>query len=76
MDFELHYTQEQEEFRKEVRAWLDANIPPDYETPEDPDDVDPDSNTYKIARELRRKLGEKGWFAPTWPQEYGGGDPL
>ena len=72
MDFELHYTQEQEEFRKEVRAWLDANIPSDLEVPEDPDDVTPDSDLYKFAREFRRKLGEKGWFAPTFPREYGG----
>ena len=73
MDFELHYTQEQEEFRKEVSEWLDANMPLDFEPPEDPDDVDPDSELYKSALEFRYKLGEKGWFTPTWPREYGGG---
>ncbi|MFC2072293.1 acyl-CoA dehydrogenase family protein [Chloroflexota bacterium] len=73
MDFELHYTQEQEEFRKEVQAWLDANIPKDVELPEDPDDIEPDTDLYKLIRECRRKLAQKGWWAPTWPKEYGGG---
>ena len=73
MDFEMHYTKEQEKFRKEVSSWLDANMPPDFEPPEDPDDVTEDMDIYKFAREFRRKLGHKGWYAPTWPKEYGGG---
>ena len=27
MDFSLEYTEEQEEFAKEVREWLDENVP-------------------------------------------------
>jgi len=71
MDFELYYTEEQEEFRKEVRAWLDANVPPNWKQPADPADITEDM--FKVAREFRRKLGEKGWLAPTYPKEYGGG---
>ena len=71
MDFELHYTEEQEEFRKEVRAWIDASIPPKFEQPEDPRNITYEQ--YKLAREFRRKLGEKGWLVPTYPPEYGGG---
>ena len=52
MDFELYYTEEQEEFRKEVRAWFDANIPPNLDQPEDPDKIPYDM--YKIDREFRR----------------------
>ena len=29
MDFEYHYTEEQERFRAEVSAWLEANLPQD-----------------------------------------------
>ena len=28
MDFEVTYTEEQQRFRREVRAWLEANVPP------------------------------------------------
>jgi alkylation response protein AidB-like acyl-CoA dehydrogenase len=71
MDFELSYTAEQEEFRKEVRAWFDANIPPNLDQPEDPSKIP--YELYQIAREFRRKLGEKGWLVPTFPKEHGGG---
>ncbi len=71
MDFELHYTGEQEEFRSEVQEWLKANLPDDMEPLVDPSHPNPEQ--YKWAREFRSKLGEKGWRAPTWPQEYGGG---
>lgn len=71
MDFELHYTEEQEEFRKEVRAWIDASVPPKFEQPEDPRNITYD--LYKQAREFRHKLGQKGWLVPTFPKEYGGG---
>ena len=27
MDFEYKYTQEQQDFRQEVRSWLEKNIP-------------------------------------------------
>ena len=74
MDFELQYTREQEEFRQEVRAWLDenANCPPELgEIP-----IEPDNMTYEMwqwARDFQRKLGSKGWLYPLWPKEYGGG---
>jgi len=72
MDFELHYSEEQEEFRKEVQAWIDANVPPNLEQPEDPKNIT--YELYQQAREFRRKLGGKGWLVPTFPKEYGGGD--
>jgi len=71
MDFELHYSEEQEEFRKEVNAWIDANVPPNLEQPEDPRNIT--YELYQQAREFRRKLGAKGWLVPTFPKEYGGG---
>jgi alkylation response protein AidB-like acyl-CoA dehydrogenase len=70
MDFELHYTEEQEAFRAEVRAWLEANVPR-VELP--PDTADLTEEHYAIGRAFRRELGAKGWLAPTWPKEFGGG---
>jgi alkylation response protein AidB-like acyl-CoA dehydrogenase len=68
---EFGYTEEQEKFRKELNAWLDANVPPDAGLPAEMDELD--DKAYAIARELRPKLVEKGWLHPTYPKEYGGG---
>ena len=71
MDFEPTYTPEQEEFRREVSAWLREHVPAGVEHPADPADLTWDQ--YQLRRELGRKLGDKGWLWPTAPREYGGG---
>ena len=71
MDFEPQYTPEQEEFRREVRAWLDENVPTGLVEPADPADLSYEQ--YQTRRELGRELGKKGWLWPMAPIEYGGG---
>ena len=71
MDFEYHYTEAQETFRKEVGSWLDENVPHSYKAPVDQEEMS-DAH-YNVAREMRRKLGKKGWLNPTYPKQYGGG---
>ena len=71
MDFEPRYTQEQEDFRQEVRDWLADNLPSNIE--HTPDPIDLSYEQYQLRRDLGRKLGAKGWLWPTAPQEYGGG---
>ena len=71
MDFEPRYTPEQEEFRREVSAWLKEHVPSGVEHPADPADLTWEQ--YQLRRELGRKLGDKGWLWPTAPAEYGGG---
>ena len=71
MDFEPRYTPEQEEFRREVSAWLREHVPTGVEHPADPAHLTWDQ--YQLRRELGRKLGDKGWLWPTAPAEYGGG---
>jgi len=75
MDFELtyEYTAEQQAFRKEVVAWLDASAPkrealdPAIElTTEQVEVLD------RQDQEWRRLLGSKGWLVPTAPKEMGG----
>jgi alkylation response protein AidB-like acyl-CoA dehydrogenase len=64
MDFEVTYTEAQQTFRREVRAWFEANLPA----------PSPDSLTrYRDLRALGRKLGAKGWLYPRAPAQYGGG---
>jgi alkylation response protein AidB-like acyl-CoA dehydrogenase len=67
------YTEEQEAFRREVRAWLEENarVPEGMVLPREAGDITPEAEAWGL--EYRRKLGAKGWYSPTWPKEYGGG---
>src|SRR5438552_12199791 len=74
MEFELQYTEEQEEFRKEVRAWLEEHGKMPTELGEWPlHDRDVTDEQVGWSREFYRNLGHKGWFYPLMPKEYGGG---
>jgi 3-oxocholest-4-en-26-oyl-CoA dehydrogenase alpha subunit len=71
MDFEYHYTQEQEEFRKEVRAFIEENAlkePLSFDA-----GMMHSAEAYWKGREIAQKLGAKGWYAPNYPKKYGGG---
>ena len=71
MDFDFHFTEELEEFRKEVRSFIEKNALKEPVVPADNMFMTPEM--HKKSRELERKLGEKGWFAPAYPKKYGGG---
>jgi alkylation response protein AidB-like acyl-CoA dehydrogenase len=71
MDFEPRYTKEQEQFRREVRAWLKENVPLGIVHPADSADLTYEQ--YQLRRDLGRRMGAKGWLWPTAPTEYGGG---
>jgi alkylation response protein AidB-like acyl-CoA dehydrogenase len=71
MDFEFHYTAEQEEFRKEVRAFIEENAYKEPLNVVDPMRIPPEM--WNKGREIQRKLGAKGWYAPGYAEEYGGG---
>ncbi|MEQ9315097.1 MAG: acyl-CoA dehydrogenase [Henriciella sp.] len=75
MDF--NDTPQEAEFRKEVRAWIDANAPKHLEaelkrasfgssgvTSEDP---------IKAGKAWQKKKADAGWAVLHWPKEYGGG---
>jgi len=66
-----------ESFREDVRRWLDANAPAAMRTPpRSPDDMCWGGRKGKYSDDTRRWLAimaERGWTAPTWPHEYGGG---
>ena len=66
-----------EAFRAEVRAWLEENCPPSMRTPMREDEVVWGGRTEKFKNPESKiwleRMGEKGWAAPTWPKEYGGG---
>src|SRR5918997_6908140 len=62
---DLTLTESEQEFRDELRAWLEANHP--GEAPKGGDEVQ-----FEFERKWQRKLHEGGWAGVSWPKEYGG----
>ncbi|MDZ4109693.1 MAG: acyl-CoA dehydrogenase family protein [Brevundimonas sp.] len=65
-------------FRAETRAWLEANCPAECRGPVESDedrvwggrDAVYPTPAHKVWLE---RMGARGWTAPEWPAEYGGG---
>ena len=67
-----------DKFRTETRAWLEANCPPSMRTPMTADEEATWGGKKFVFKNPEAKLwldrmAERGWTAPTWPKEYGGG---
>jgi alkylation response protein AidB-like acyl-CoA dehydrogenase len=69
MDFE--YTQEQQEFRDELREWLENNLPDGWQEGHRPMMEDPEERI-EFLLDWQRQLNEGGWAGIHWPEEYGG----
>jgi alkylation response protein AidB-like acyl-CoA dehydrogenase len=69
MDF--RFTEGEEAFRREVRQWLQREIPQRW-IELDPGIWEETEESWALAREFQRRLGRKGWLAPAYPKEYGG----
>ena len=57
---DLRYSQEDIEFRQQVRAWFEENLPKEK------------IETFEERREWHRKLYDAGFIGMGWPKEYGG----
>lgn len=67
-----------ETFRLETRAWLEANCPPPMREPiVDETDVCWGGRKWTFKNDAQRiwleNMAARGWTAPEWPKEYGGG---
>jgi alkylation response protein AidB-like acyl-CoA dehydrogenase len=72
------YMADLETFRRETRAWLEANCPPEMRTPmTSEEDTFWGGRNAKFSSEPQRvwfeRMRDKGWTVPHWPREYGGG---
>ena len=70
-----------ESFRRDARAWLEANCPAEMRQPVvSENDACWGGRHFKFQSEAQRtwmqKMGERGWTVPTWPNVYGGGGGL
>jgi alkylation response protein AidB-like acyl-CoA dehydrogenase len=70
---EFEWSDEDQQFRKELRAFVDAEIPEEWR--EHPIHRYPDTPA-ELARvcDFTRKLAERSWLTPHWPKEYGGSE--
>ena len=69
MDFD--FTQEQESFRQEVRAWLAENVPADLKGRGFASSR-ADVKEVERLRDWQRTLHKAGYVGMDWPAEYGG----
>ena len=70
MDF--RYTDEEEAFRKEVQAFIKESMPPGWLGVDPGPEEETREDVYQLARQMWRKLGQKGWIGLTLPKAYGG----
>ena len=66
---DLTYPPEAEEFRVEIRAWLEENLPAGWF--DEGFEMTPEQKK-QFNDEWTQKLFEGGWICATWPEEYGG----
>ena len=66
----LHYSEEDEAYRAQLLAWLEANPPPKAEEAADPPRSSADKRPWAVT--WQRKLFDAGYLVPGWPPEHGG----
>ena len=67
---DLAFTEEERAFQQEVRDWIAENYTPELRAKKAQS-----KNGYLDKEgqvEWQKKLHERGWIVPNWPQEYGG----
>jgi alkylation response protein AidB-like acyl-CoA dehydrogenase len=72
-----------EQFRQQTRDWLEENCPPSLRGSPERDALADDAGLAWGGRRMKNeksdrklwldRMGAKGWTAPSWPREYGGG---
>ena len=65
---DLTLSSEEQQFRDELRTWLEAHVPRDWPKWREK----PLEESFSYLRGWQRKLYEDGWAAVSWPKEYGG----
>src|SRR5579863_5577413 len=64
-------------FRAEARAWLEKNYPKSLRRGAEPGSEEAAMTAMLTPNEdqklWKERVAEKGWGAPTWPKQYGGG---
>jgi alkylation response protein AidB-like acyl-CoA dehydrogenase len=65
---DLNLSADEVKFRDELRAWLKANVPKDWNEYREESLED----RFEYLKRWQRKLYDGGWAGISWPKEYGG----
>ncbi len=68
---DLEFTAEQERFRGEARAWLEANVPSEENGTGPLVSLDT-ADGFEAHRAWERTMFDARWSVVSWPEEYGG----
>ena len=66
----ITFTQQEEEFRQELREFLKDELPPEWDPLGQPGQSPEERHAF--TRDMARRLADKGWLTLAWPEEYGG----
>jgi alkylation response protein AidB-like acyl-CoA dehydrogenase len=69
---DLHFSAEDEEFRREFRTWIDAELAGPFAHVKGRGGPGDEHSLFAERREWERRLGGAGWTCVGWPVEYGG----
>jgi alkylation response protein AidB-like acyl-CoA dehydrogenase len=67
---ELRFGEKEEKLRKEVRAFLNEQLPANRSEGES--FMARSDEGFEAAKRFNGELAKRGWIAPAWPKEYGG----
>jgi len=68
---DLSFTKEEEDFRREFRSWLDANLPQEMRS-SDFWEGKSDDEQFQVRRDWEAGKAAAGFAGIQWPTEYGG----
>ncbi len=68
---DLRFSEQDEEFRRELRSWLDANLPAEMREPAFWAGMSSDES-FETRRTWEQKKAQAGFCGIQWPTEYGG----
>jgi alkylation response protein AidB-like acyl-CoA dehydrogenase len=66
---DLNLTPGEQQFRDELRAWLQAHVPPPWTGNTREEEK---GEYFEFLRNWQKKIYEAGWAGISWPKEYGG----
>jgi alkylation response protein AidB-like acyl-CoA dehydrogenase len=70
---DLRYSEEQDAFRAEARAWLEAHVPSEANGTGPLPSLDTAAG-FEAHRRWERTMAGERWSVVSWPEEYGGRD--
>jgi len=74
---DLRFSEEDENFRREVAAWLEENLSGEFAVVRGRGGTGDEGSLIEERKAWERRLGESGWIGIGWPKEAGGrGLPL